>query len=330
MKTSRTGTIFAFVFSALFVTAAFWLFFNRQYAQDWISVQNFTPSAAIETINERAKFTEKGRFIFYATNPQVENQESFNKECPRQEPGSPILGCYTNDDRIFVYDITNKQLDGMEEVTAAHEMLHAAWHRATEAERQSLTTQLRAAYQKLGDSELKTRMDYYERTEPGEFVNELHAILGTEVASLDPSLETYYSQYFNRDAVLKLHQQYKSVYDSLYARADSLYTLMQTLSTSIQSRSSSYDAEVTQLSADIASFNKRAGNGVFTSQAQFNAERAALVRRTAALEAERSALNSDIVTYNTYYKEYDSISKQIELLNSSTDSFKEIEQAPSV
>lgn len=330
MKTSRTGSIVAFVFSGLFVVAALWLFFNRQYAQDWLAVQSYTPSSEIVAINEKAQFTEKGNFIFYATQPRIASQEVFNKECPRREAASPILGCYTNEDRIYVYNLTNDQLDGMEEVTAVHEMLHAVWYRMSKDEQQKLTTELQAAYEKLNDPELKIRMDYYERTEPGEFANELHAILGTEVSSLSPELEQYYSQYFNRDAVLKLHQQYKAVYDKLTARANSLYASMQTLSSSIQSRSTAYDAAAEQLTADINSFNTRARSGEFSSQSQFNAERTALIRRTAALEAERNSLNKDIATYSTYYDEYQEISKQIELLNDSIDSFKEIEKAPSV
>lgn len=330
MKTSRTGSIIAFIVSGVFVVAAIWLFFNRQYAQDWISVQSFTPSSSIAGISERAQFTDKGQFIFYATQPSIENQETFNQQCPRQEAGSPILGCYTTNDRIYVYNITNEQLNGMEEVTAVHEMLHAVWYRTSSEDKERLTAELQAAYEALDDEELKTRMEYYERTEPGEFANELHAILGTEVASLSDSLETYYAQYFNRATVLKFHQQYKAVYTELNRRADALYTTMQTLSTSIQSRSAEYEAAVNQLTSDINSFNARARNDEFSSQSQFNSERAALVRRTASLNADRTRLNEDIVTYNGYYEEYQELSKQIEVLNNSIDSFKEIERAPSV
>lgn len=163
MKTSRIGTVFAFVISAAFVVAAVWLFFNRQYAQDWISVQGFTPSQSIATINDRAEFTDKGEFIFYATRPQVENQETFNKECPRQEAGSPILGCYTTDDRIYIYNLTNDRLDGMEEVTAvSRDASRCLVSYKRRSERERLTTLLKSAYDKVDDAELKTRMRYYQ------------------------------------------------------------------------------------------------------------------------------------------------------------------------
>jgi len=329
-KTSRVGSIIAFVVSGLFVLLAVWVFLNRQFILDQLAVWSYTPSSSVASITERVGFTDKGEFIFYATKPEVAAQDSFNTKCPRQETGSPILGCYTTDDRIYVYDLTNKQLAGMEEVTAAHEMLHAVWYRTSAEDKEKLTAQLKAAYAKLDTGELKDRMDYYERTEPGEFVNELHSILGTEVTKLDPALEAYYNQFFDRKTVLELHQQYSSVYNKLYDRADELYGKMDALATSIETRSSEYERAVTKLSADINSFNARANSGSFQSQSQFNNERASLIQRTNALDAERNAINKSISTYNTYYNEYQEIASQIEVLNDSIDSFKKIEQTPSV
>ena len=303
---------------------------NRQYVLDQIAVWGYEPTSEIQAIGQRVSFTDEGRFVFYATKPEVENQETFNTKCPRQEAGSPILGCYTTDDRIYIYALTNDQLDGMKEVTAAHEMLHAAWYRMSSEERDKLSVELREAYEGLDNSELKTRMEYYERTEPGEFANELHSILGTEVASLSNSLEAYYGQYFNRKAVLALHEQYSSVYLALHTRADELFSKMEALSATIQDQSKNYDNAAGQLTSDINAFNARATNGSFSSQAQFNAERAALIRRSNALENDRRAINANIEIYNTYYSEYQEIAKQVEVLNDSLDSYSEIDQGPSV
>jgi len=60
----------------------------------------------------------------------------------------------------------------------------------------------------------------------------------------------------------------------------------------------SYDAAVAQLNADIDSFNARADNGAFSSQSQFDRERAALQSRMDALTAETDALNAQIAHYN--------------------------------
>lgn len=329
-KTSRLGSVIAFALSGLFIATAVFLFVNRQTVLDQLAVWTYEPAQQVQNISERVKFTPKGQFVFYATHPSLESQEGFNKECPRQETGSPILGCYTTADRIYIYDLTDEQLDGMEEVTAVHEMLHAVWHRTGETERKELEKELRSAYAKLETGNIKERMDYYERTEPGELVNELHSILGTETDSLSPKLEKYYRQFFERTAVLALHKKYSTVYEALYARADELYSSMDALGRSIDSRNKAYEAAVRQLSADINSFNARANNGSFSSQSQFNSERAALVRRTALLEADREAINTDIQVYNGYYEEYQKIASQIEGLNNSVDSYKQIEQGPSV
>lgn len=329
-KTNKLGAVVAFLLSGLFVIAAIWLFFNRQHVLDQFAVWNYQPSSEIQAITERVNFTDKGEFIFYATKPEVEPQETFNQVCPRQEAGSPILGCYTTEDRIFIYDLTNDQLDGMEEVTAAHEMLHAIWYRTSKRDQDRLAVELRSAYNKLDNPSLKTRMEYYERTEPGEFINEIHSILGTEIVTLSDALEEYYAQFFDRTAVLALHQQYSKVYTALNTRAEELFAKMETLSATIQARSEAYDVAATRLGADIASFNRRAQNNAFASQGQFYAERAALIQRSNALDADRVTINASISTHNTYYKEYQEIATQIEVLNDSIDSYKQLDQGPSV
>ena len=330
-KTSKTRSIIAFTLSVIVIGAAVWLFFNRQYAIDQAMVWSYQPTASIEALDEKVQFTNKGLFTFYATKPVVANSEEFNTKCPRQEAGSPILGCYTPDDRIYVFDVTNEQLEGMKEVTAAHEMLHAVWMRTSDSEKQRLGELLDDAYEKNATPELRERMEYYKRTEPSAITNELHSILGTEVADLGSELDTYYAQYFkNRQLVLDLHANYDTIYKDLNNRAQVLFQEMDTLSDSIQSRSAKYDTDVTQLSSDIGDFNRRAGSGDFDTIAQFNRERAALVARSSQLENERAAINADIASYDVFYQEYETISSQIEVLNNSVDSFKALGETPTV
>lgn len=329
-RTSRAGSLIAFVLSGLFIVASAWILLNRQFVLDQIAVWSYEPSSAVSTIDSKVQFTDKGRFVFFATKPSVDAQATFNKVCPRQEAGSPILGCYTNEDRIYIYDLTNEQLSGIEEVTAAHEMLHAVWYRMSAEERENLEKDLKSAYEKVNNNELTERMQYYERTEPGEFYNELHSILGTEVESLGEPLESYYAQFFNRNAVLKLHDQYNGLYTSLNERAEELYAEMEALASSIQSRSTAYELAVKQYVADVDSFNARANNGSFSSESQFANERSQLIARSGALDNDRQAINDDIAKYNIYYNEYQNIADQIEVLNESLDSFNQIEQAPSV
>jgi len=329
-KYSKAGVIVGLLMSAGIFSVAGWLFLNHQYVSDQLSVWSFTPSSNITTIEDKAAFSSKGLFYFRASQPVIADAESFNKDCPRQETGSPILGCYVGG-RIFVFDITNEKLDGMEEVTAAHEMLHAAWERMSPTEQQKIGSMLLKELDKISDQDLKTRLEYYERTEPGELQNELHSIIGTEVISIDPELETYYRRYFDdRTKILALHEQYSAVFTTLRAQADAEYKELTELAQSIQTRTAEYQSNGTALTSDIESFNRKANNGQFTSSAQFYAQRNALIARSNQLAADRTAINTDITLYETKYAAYQKLSKEIEGLNKSLDSIKALEPAPSL
>jgi len=331
-KRSVAGAIIAGALSIGILAAAGWLVLNRQYAMDQISVWSYTPSSSIQTIDERVDFTANGKFHFYATQPQVDGSDKFNQDCPRQEVGNPILGCYTGEHRIFIYNVENTQLDGIEEVTAAHEMLHAVWERTSPSDQAKIGALIRAEYQKhTDDPELKERMDYYQRTEPGQFINELHSILATETRSLSPELETYYGKYFNdRQKIVDLHDKYDAVFKDLKARSDSLYVELTTLGASIETRTTKYNTDVAQLSADIEAFNGRANSGDFSSISQFNQQRAELITRSNQVDADRAAISGDIDTYNAKYEQYQELSSQIEVLNKSIDSIKDLQPTPSV
>lgn len=329
-KHSKAKLLTALIASALIFGFAGWLFLNRTYVADQISVWSFKPSVEVQSIDNKVGFADKGTFYFYASQPSVDSAETFNKGCPRQEVGNPILGCYTMG-KIYVYDVKNEQLDGIEEVTAAHEMLHAAWERMSDSEKKSVAALLRTEYAKVTDVDFKERMDYYARTEPGEFENELHSIIGTEFTAISPELETYYKKFFkDRSRVVTMHQKYNAVFKDLESQSNTLFSQLETLGKSIETRTVQYNSDVTQLTADIQSFNSRADNGDFSSISQFNSERAALVARTTALSNDRDSLNSDIASYNLLYERYQSLSVQINELNSSIDSVSQLKPAPSL
>lgn len=312
--------------------AAGLIYLHRQFISDSVINFFFSPSAAVREIEADIGLTGDGVRIFYATQPELTSAYRFNERCPRQEEKSPIIGCYTADDRVYIYQITNTDLDGIEEVTAAHEMLHAVWARHSDSEKKRLTTLLDAAYNDLvKNDEVRERMEYYKRTEPGELHNELHSILGTEVVDLSQELETYYARYFkDRQRILAFHKQYYSVYESLNTRASELHTQMESLATKISAARDAYNNELSRLSRDIDSFNLRANAGNFTSMSAFYAERSALTSRSAALEQARITLNQDIERYDTLQNEYSDIAQKIEVLNKSLDSFESVEKAPTV
>jgi hypothetical protein len=319
-KHSFGGVLAGSIFSLVMFGLAAFLILNRQYIYDQWNVWHYQPSSSVNTISERAGLSDKGKFYLAASDTVVEDASQFNNDCVRQEAKNPILGCYTNL-HIYIYGVTNSELDGIEEVTAAHEMLHAAWDRLSDSEKTRIGNMLDAEYAKIATPELKARMDYYNRNETGERQNELHSILGTEFGNLTPELESYYSQYFlDRQKVVTLHDRYESIFTQLMTQADTLYNQLTTLGKKITGESAAYNKDAATLSTDIQDFNNRAKAGGFTSTTQFNSERAALLARTTALEAERTSLNAEISSYNDMYAKYQALTVRTQQLNNSIDS----------
>jgi chaperonin cofactor prefoldin len=300
---------------------ALWLMYNRDFVIDNITVWQFKPSSEVQSIVERAHLKEEGKFYLYASQAEVDEAAAFNSVCQKREEHSAILGCYTAR-RIYIYDVDNPQLDGIKEVTAAHEMLHAAWDRLSDDERNRLAALLETEYSKIADEALRERMDYYARAQPGERANELHSIIGTEVRNLSPELEQHYAKYFeDRSVVVGLHEKYQSVFTSLDSRAKQIETELSTLKSEIEQMMANYNASVAQLNTDIAAFNSRAQtSGGFSSQSEFNRQRQSLANRVDELATLRETINTKISRYNTLASELQSINSQSQALNQSIDS----------
>lgn len=328
-KHSLLSHIVAFAIFVLLGCGALWLFFHRQYAIDQIVVWQYHPTSEVASIASRAQLSSHGKFIFYAAQPSVEDATSFNKDCTSVEQSTAILGCYAHE-QIYVYNVTDSRLDGIKETTAAHEMLHAAYERLSAGERQHVNGLLEAEYAKLkDDKDFSARMAIYARTEPGERDNELHSIIGTEVHTISPALETYYAQYFtNRQALVDLHDDYSALFTQLSAKKDALAKQLTALQAQISTETDQYNNAVARLNADIEAFNNKAASNGFKSQGEFDTERAALLNRINALDDQRAAVNNDIATYQDLYTQYQAVVGQSETLNRSIDS--KLAPAPSL
>jgi predicted nucleic acid-binding Zn-ribbon protein len=297
------------------------LFWNRQYVVDQVNVWQYQPSTEMSAIVERSGIDGTGEFYFYASHPSLLDAAAFNETCERKEETTAILGCY-NGQYIYVYNVTDAKLDGVREVTAAHEMLHAAYARLSDDEKQRIQRLIDAEYEKLkSDADLAERLAFYDRTEPGERYNELHSIIGTEVASVSSELENHYAKYFgDRGKTVRLYNQYSEVFKELEQRGESLSQQLDQLADQIEGESAAYNTDVSQFDRDVESFNRRAENGEFSSQAAFDSERAQLVARGDALEARRRAINDKVSQYEELRAELAGIATQSEALNRSIDS----------
>ena len=278
----------------------------------------FTPSREIEKVTTQLSLTSRAKQIFYATAPEINDSNEFNDNCKSTERTSAILGCYYQD-RIYLYNIQNEELNGAREVTAAHEMLHAAYARLNMFERKKVDALVQSEYDTIKDDvTIKEVMQYYSQAEPGDELNELHSIIGTTVKDLPTDLEQYYARYFtNRAGIVALNQQYTSVFTKISTEADALQSKLKTEEAAIKTETSGYTTDLAQLNMDIQSFNQRAQDGSFTSQSDFQIARSALVARSNEMTARQTALNDRIASYNNDVAALNKLAVRADQLNKS-------------
>jgi hypothetical protein len=319
-KRHRARTLVILVLALGLGSAGVWALTHGQYIADQLTVWNFHASSTVDGYVTRSTMTGEGEFLFLASRPEVSTAKKFNDVCANHEEGSGVLGCYLPTPKtITLFDVVDPRLDGIEEVVASHEMLHAAWDRMSEQQRNDLAPLLEAEFAKQSDNQdLIARMEFYERNEPGERLNELHSILGTEVAKLSPALEKYYSAYFSdRQALVALHVKSNGVFVDLEARSAALVAELDQLKSSIETDYASYNAGYDTLNRDVAAFNAKAKSGGFSSQNEYNSQRNALLARQAALDAQFASIQARENTYEEKVTELQSLNALAVDLNTS-------------
>lgn len=289
-----------------------------QRAIDFVQASQYIPSSQLSSITGQIDLSSYGKQLLYASDPMIENQAAFNQDCQSTERAVAILGCYTHR-KIYLFDITNSELSGAMEVTAAHEMLHAAYNRLFPWQRQAVDRMIEAEYQKIKDkSDLSVTLAYYAKTEPGQRDNELHSILGTEVANLSPDLESYYSQYFtDRQQVVSLNAKYSSVLASVQSQVKLLSAQINTLGPQLRTDLDTYQIASNILTADMDTYNQKVKDKNFASSPEYTTERNQLLARIAELNAQRISLNERVASYNKIVDKLNSLSTRADQLNSS-------------
>lgn len=284
-KQSGKAALQSLVILMLFLVAIVAVLYNRQSINDYWQLKNYQPSAEIATIATQDSLTDYGRRILYVNHPQIYQKTAFGKYCPDDSTKEQtiVLGCYHgNQSGVFLLNVTEPRLNGVKQVTTAHEMLHAAYDRLSSQQRRSVDNQLMAYYKNdLKDKRLLSTIEAYKKSEPGDVVNEMHSIFGTEVATLPPSLEQYYAKYFvNRSQVTALSAGYQAEF------------------TSRQAKVAAADAELNSLKIQIDE-----------ARASLNARQAEITSKQAALLAQRnggdiSGYNAGVPVYNGLVSDY--------------------------
>lgn len=190
---------------------------NAQAIEDWWRLRDYTPSQEVVALATDTKMTDFARRVFYVNHPSlVDDVKSFRESCPQSEQ-TIVLGCYlSGQNGITVYEVKDERLANAPEVTAAHEMLHAAYDRLSDDERSRVNSLLNDYYKNsLNNERILDTIDLYKQIEPNDVVNEMHSIFGTEILSLPTELEDYYKRYFtDRSLVAMLAASYEKEFES--------------------------------------------------------------------------------------------------------------------
>lgn len=205
-----------------------------------------TPSTQIQQLATAAGMTAKGQQIFYAAHPQIDtDRKAFEKHCQVQSTSDTVeLGCYTTDGHIYLLAIDDPDLKNEMIVTAAHEMLHAAYEQVSPSNKTKLNGELETQLTTIPDTKLSKSLESYRQTEPGQRDNELHSILGTEYANLSEYLESYYSQLFtDRSIVVGYATAYNKVFSDLEAAIKDLEQKIQDTKAQMDVYEKNNDAE---------------------------------------------------------------------------------------
>lgn len=249
----------------ILVIASGWLLVsNFRQINDWWVLRDYQPSERIVALATESTMTPRARQIFYRSDPQINaNRSDLARNCRIYDEKTIELGCYLSTQKIYLLDIQQPELTPEMPVTAAHEMLHAAYDRLGSSERQQLSRRLNEVYAGISDQAFRKRVAEYGDLSADELSSELHSILGTEYESLPGDLEDYYLRYFsNRQQVVGFSQQFNAAFDGLRTEISNLDAQIKTKRSQMNAYLSrgqvgSYNSLVPSINQDIERYNAK-------------------------------------------------------------------------
>lgn len=287
------------------------VFLNREWLYDFYRGITYQPSSEMAQIRSDLSLTDRGEFLFNAAQPELDGAAEFNSYCRNGESEIAVLGCYTGGN-IYIYNIKDERLDGIRELTSAHELLHANWARMSESDKEALAEPLTRTFE-ANQNLLKDEINIYETNQKQE---ELYVRAGTEIANLPEALEKHYAEIFrDQDKIVGYYNSYISVFKALEAEMDGLKAEMQAINAEIESKTTEYEQRAKQLDVDVANFNNCAQTvGCFTEY-EFNLQRAELVAEQEVLMGMYEEINKMVDAYNAKVEIYNADVLQSEKLN---------------
>lgn len=290
------GTLLVLLVCLVLVGAAA---LNRNNLYDWWRLRGYQPPSAVSQMAADDTMTAYARHMLYVNRPAIDNSTTFTSACPNDGGEKTIvLGCYHGGESgIFLLGVSDSRLNGVEQVTAAHEMLHAAYERLSSSDRKKVDAMLTNYYNHgLTDPRIQQTIADYKQSEPHDVVNEMHSVFGTEVASLPAPLEQYYQRYFtNRAAVTGFAAQYQAEFTSRQDAVKQDDAQLAGLKSQIDSLESDLKSRLTAIQDQQATLNALRTSGNIS---QYNADVPGYNNLVDAYNAEAKDLKSLISQYN--------------------------------
>lgn len=258
---------------------------QREAIADWARLRNYDPPKDIVTLANDATMTDLGKHLFYVNHPSLENKEDFNKHCSDESKETAVLGCFRgNRQGIYIYAVTDARLNGVRQVTAAHEMLHQAYERLSTKEREHIDQLLEDYYKNgLTDEAVKTKLDSYKKQPGTVLVNEMHSIFGTEIRNLPAELEDYYKRYFtDRSKVVSDREAYQGEFTRRQELVEQYDAQLSSLKKQITENKSTLEQEMNFLNSKEKEINQDITN-----------------KDQAAYESDVQEYNATVSKYNT-------------------------------
>lgn len=301
------------------LAGGFALWNNINAIEDWAKLRNYTPSSKVTALATQTTMTPYATRLFYVNHPALYTDTvSFRSQCSENEQ-TIVLGCYkAGENGISVYDVQDSRLQGIAQVTAAHEMLHGAYERLSTSDRQSVDTMLQNYYDNdLHDQRIKDTINDYKQTEPNDLLNEMHSIFGTEISNLPVNLENYYKQYFtNRSAVAAYAQKYQGEFNSRSEQIKSYDAQLEALKSQIGTEEASLNQQLAQLNSDRDRLDTYKQNQDFS---QYNAAVPDFNQSVDAYNSGVRKLKADISRYNDLVNTRNAVAADLKGLDTSID-----------
>lgn len=269
--------------SLVFVIVTLWVgLFHYQTVKDQYIARTTALTPEVQAVHNQLSLSSYGSLLFKASRPEILTAEPFNAACQQvHKELTIVLGCY-NAQRFYVFSVDDTRLEGITEVTAAHELLHAAFERLPKSEQERLQPLLERTAEAIDDARFKETIATYKNAAPEHLYNELHSILGTEIAVLPIELESHYARYFkNRQTIV----DYAAAYEATF--------------TQIEDKIKVYDATLERYAAE----KKQLEQSLSSQQQVLESQRAEMeqlqdLNNIAAYNAQVPEFNARIQRYN--------------------------------